>query len=214
MSDVASEVLAATACQHCGRPLTECDGRSHYAQGARHKVLCPLCGGAAHSNDVKLMGDFRCMARQALGFETQDITPVQLRQIADWLEGGERHYGKAAAGRVLLASGVTGIAAAKIGKKAAAVPPPPVPVPLPAIVVTPSACTHPGCSLPAWTGPNCAAHTLAPVAPVSAPAPRTAPPALKVVPSSPAPANGAAAPTPKLDVAKLRAGLDKMLSAF
>ncbi len=138
---IAREILETVACQHpsCGRPLTECDGRSHMAQSARHLTLCPLCGGAAHSNDAKSTMAFRCAMRQALaehGERFDDKSDVlvadQVRKLADWLETPGRQYGKEAAAKVLVANGTTGIAAAKLGKRvtaAASVSAPPAPVP-------------------------------------------------------------------------------------
>lgn len=145
---IAREILEQVACQHpgCGRPLTECDGRSHMAQSARHQTLCPLCGGAAHNNDSKSVMAFRCAMRQALaesGEKFDDKSDIlqadQVRKLADWLETPGREYGKEAAAKMLVAAGTTGIAAAKVGKRAAVVAPPaptpsaapPAPVPPP-----------------------------------------------------------------------------------
>ncbi len=124
---IAKEILEQVACQHpgCGRPLTECDGRSHMAQSARHLTLCPLCGGAAHNNDSKAVMAFRCAMRQALaeyGERFDDKSDVlqadQVRKLADWLDTPGRQYGKEAAAKMLVAAGTTGIAAAKLGKRA------------------------------------------------------------------------------------------------
>jgi hypothetical protein len=146
---IAREILEQVACQHpgCGRPLTECDGRSHMAQSARHQTLCPLCGGTAHNNDAKSTMAFRCAMRQALaehGEKFDDKSDIlqadQMRKLADWLETPGREYGKEAAARALIAAGTRGIAAAKLGKRAAAgmtVPPPPTPSAAPAPTVPP-----------------------------------------------------------------------------
>lgn len=146
---IAREILEQVACQHpgCGRPLTECDGRSHMAQSARHQTLCPLCRGAAHNNDSKSVMAFRCAMRQALaesGERFDDKSDIlqadQVRKLADWLETPGREYGKEAAAKMLVANGTTGIAAAKVGKRAAAgvtVPPPPTPSAPPAPTVPP-----------------------------------------------------------------------------
>ncbi len=145
---IAREILETVACQHpgCGRPLTECDGRSHLAQSARHNTLCPLCGGAAHNNDAKSTMAFRCAMRQALAIhgerfdDKSDILQAdQVRKLADWLELPGRQYGKDAAAKALVAAGVNGISAAKVGKRSAAaaasvVPPPPPPPPTPTVV--------------------------------------------------------------------------------
>lgn len=145
---IAREILEQVACQHpgCGRPLTECDGRSHMAQSARHLTLCPLCGGAAHNNDSKAVMAFRCAMRQALAEtgarfddKSDQLQADQVRALADWLETPGRSYGKEAAAKMLVAAGTTGIAAAKVGKRVAAsagsaatpsvvAPPPPIPV--------------------------------------------------------------------------------------
>ena len=137
---VATEVLENIACQHCGKPLTECDGVSHrYTQAVKHKTLCPLCGGAAHNNDNALVMAFRCAMRQAMQDsgrpyieKTDQLRADDVRALADWLEKPGIQYGKDASARALVAAGVTGVTAAKLTKRAAiavgaAPPPPPVP---------------------------------------------------------------------------------------
>jgi hypothetical protein len=145
---IAREVLESRACQHCNLPLTECDGKSHYTQSAKHKILCPLCGGAAHNNDNMLVMAFRCAMRQAMTEagrpyteKTDQLRADDVRALADWLEGAGRAYGKEASAKALLTSGVTGVTAAKLGKRASmSVPPPPVPsVAVSATVSVPSA---------------------------------------------------------------------------
>lgn len=147
---IAREILETIACQHprCGQPLTECDGSSHMAQSARHLTTCPLCGGAAHNNDSKSVMAFRCAMRQALaetGERFDDKSDVlnadQVRKLADWLETPGRVYGKEAAAKALVASGTTGIAAAKVGKRAGVVAPAP-PVPSPTVAAAPPPTPH------------------------------------------------------------------------
>src|SRR5215471_9479915 len=123
-ASIEREVLETIACQHkgCGKPLTECDGSSHYTQAARHNTLCPLCGGKAHNNDSKGMMAVRCALRQAVtaaGKQWDDKSDVlraeDFRVLADWLELPGRQYGKEAAARALVAAGTTGISAARLG---------------------------------------------------------------------------------------------------